>query len=122
MEVSREHVEYWRRRQAEHTALCEALARQARSDLRAVVELLVQRYGATRVILFGSLARGRFSPGSDIDLAVEGIEKARFFEALADVNSLSHAWVDLKPLEALDPYFRKRVMEAGECLYASDER
>lgn len=122
MEVSPEHVEYWKRRQAEYRALCQELARRARADLHAVVELLVRKFGATRVILFGSLVRGRFSPQSDIDLAVEGIEKARFFEALAEVNSMSQAWIDLKPLESLEPHFRRRVIERGECLYASDEQ
>lgn len=49
--------------------------------------MLTQEFGAKRVYLFGSLVReGKFSERSDIDLAVEGIESHRFFEAGAALD------------------------------------
>jgi len=118
--IKAQHFEYWRRRQAEHRAHSRQLAQHARADVGRMVDVLVERYGAKRVVLFGSLARGRFAPGSDIDLAVEGIAPDDYFAAWAAVNRLTHLWVDLKPLEDLDAYFRERVLATGECLYARD--
>ena len=52
--------------------------------------LLRQRYGAKRVVIFGSLARAKsFSVWSDIDLAAWGIAPDKFFSAVADVTGLS---------------------------------
>lgn len=56
---------------------------------------LRERYGATRIILFGSLAQGRFHEDSDIDLAVAGIEPGRFFFALGELLPLSPFPIDL---------------------------
>jgi predicted nucleotidyltransferase len=96
------------------------LAQQTRADLQPIVDVLVRQFGAIRIILFGSLARGRFAPDSDIDLAVEGIAPEHYFAALAAINRLTRRWVDLKPLEDLDPHFRQRVLTTGECIYARD--
>lgn len=50
-------------------------------------EILKTRFGATRVIVFGS-ARGDspWHEGSDLDLAVEGIEPSKFFSAWAAIE------------------------------------
>jgi len=76
--------------------------------------LLRRDFGVTRVVLFGSLARGRFRPDSDIDLAVEGLAAAAFFPALAQASQLSEFPLDLKPIEDLAPHFRMRVLLTGE--------
>jgi len=52
--------------------------------------LLRKRYGAKRVVVFGSLARRKaFSAWSDIDLAAWGIVPDKFFSAVAAVTGLS---------------------------------
>ena len=52
--------------------------------------ILRQRYGAKRVVVFGSLAmRKAFTPCSDIDLAAWGIAPDEFFSAVATVTGLS---------------------------------
>jgi len=114
------YVDYWRRRGAEQKRHSQRLAKQARSDLERIVTALVGEFGASRIILFGSLVRGRFAPGSDMDLAVEGIPPGDFFAALALVNRLASLRVDLKPLEDLEPHFRRRVIATGEVIYARD--
>jgi len=49
---------------------------------RAVADLLRTEYGATRIVVFGSLARKTlFTPWSDIDLAVWGIKPEQYFSA-----------------------------------------
>lgn len=111
-------VVYWRRRRTQRQAESRRLAQQARADLGRVVDALVREFGAKRIILFGSLVRGRFSAGSDIDLAVEGIPHSDYFAALTAANRLTRLWVDLKPLEDLDPHFRQCVLTTGEQVYA----
>ena len=63
----------WHRRWEERQQADAASARQARRIAEALARTLLQRYGARRVVLVGSLARGEFVAGSDIDLAAEGI-------------------------------------------------
>ena len=105
---------YWQQRRAAQQELSQRLARQARMDVTRIAAVLRQQFGVRRIILFGSLAERRFAPGSDIDLAVEGLAKADLFAALAQVNELSRFQVDLKPLEELEPHFRRKVLTTGE--------
>ena len=122
METQEKYIHYWCRCRDEQHAQNQQLALLARADLQQIVACLVREFGATQIILFGSLARGRFTEGSDIDLAVEGIPPSEYFAALAAVNDLTSLWVDLKPLEALIPHFRRRVLETGELIYAKDNQ
>lgn len=120
MKVEDKYLKYWRDRRQQEQLKNQQLAQQARREAQQMAEALVKEFGATKIILFGSLARGRFGGDSDIDLAVEGISPEQFFTALAAVNRLTNRWVDLKPLEALEPHFYQRVLATGEVLYARD--
>jgi predicted nucleotidyltransferase len=68
------------RRTREHRA--QELAGQAANLLR-------ERFGATRVVLFGSLARGDFSLWSDVDIAVWGTDPGRWLDVIWDVFELA---------------------------------
>jgi predicted nucleotidyltransferase len=77
-------------------------------------ELLKTRFGAQRVIPFGSLvSRGVQHPGSDLDLAVEGLAPERFFRAWSSLREvLPYGFtVDLVPLEDVYPEMRARILE-----------
>jgi predicted nucleotidyltransferase len=108
------YVAYWRRRQVEGRARSLRLAQEARGDAARIAAMLRRDFGVTHVLLFGSLARGRFLPDSDIDLAVAGLPVTAFFTALAQAAKLSEFPVDLKPMEDLDVHFRDRVLATGE--------
>ena len=41
------------------------------SEIRAIVSPLAEQYGADRVFLFGSYARGDANPDSDVDLRID---------------------------------------------------
>lgn len=57
---------------------------------------LIDRFGAKKVVLFGSLARRKFSVRSDIDLAVWGIPASSFYRAVAFATGFSETYkVDL---------------------------
>ncbi len=85
---------------------------------RRAADLLVRRYGARRVYLFGSLAGTGsvpFHPASDIDLAVEGLPVEGFWKALTAVDAVmprGHP-ADVSELETVRPYIKEAVLERG---------
>jgi predicted nucleotidyltransferase len=112
------YLEYWRSRREKLHQRHQRLEREALLTVDKIKHTLINQFGARRIILFGSLAKGRFREGSDIDVAVEGIPVADFFQALAAVNSQTRAWVDLKPWEDLEDHFRERILTTGIIIYA----
>lgn len=111
--VDQRDIDYWRQRSASQLEQQQQAMDQAWQEVRQIAQCLRQTFGAQRILVFGSLVRGRFTPDSDIDLAVDHLPPARYFEAVARVNDFSARWVDLKPLEALTPHFRDRVLATG---------
>lgn len=77
----------WLRQRASHPAVGdERLYAHALEVAGSAARLLRERYGVSRVRVFGSLVHGRwFHPGSDIDLAVEGLKPADYWEAVTAV-------------------------------------
>jgi uncharacterized protein len=84
------------------------LARRAASALR-------ERFGAHRVVVFGSLVpRACFSTISDIDLAAWGIPADQYYRAVAAVNELSTDFrVDLIDPSDCSPSLRVAIEEDG---------
>ena len=117
------YVEAWRQRWARQKEADREAAARARAVLPGLVEILRDRYGARRVVLVGSLARGGFRAGSDIDLAAEGIPDDAFFRAGADLEAAAGGiHVDLVPLEAADPEYLAHLCADGELLHDSRGR
>jgi hypothetical protein len=106
--------ERWKRqRQADRQA-----AREARDVADRLARHLRDSYGVRRVVLAGSLARGDFRAGSDVDLAAEGIPDDRFFRAGADLEAAaSGLHVDLVPIESADPAYLADLDREGIVLY-----
>ncbi|MBI3202438.1 MAG: nucleotidyltransferase domain-containing protein [Myxococcales bacterium] len=101
-----------RERGARDLARATERAQAIRSRLPAAAACL-RGHGARRVWLFGSIAEGRPRLDSDVDLAVEGLPPARYFDALAEVAELAGTRVDLVRWEAAPPSLRERVAECG---------
>lgn len=111
--VDQRFIDYWQQRQRQQSAQLEVLKRQAWQDVQHIAKVLRQQFGATGIFVYGSLMKERFSAESDIDIAVTGLAKERFFEAIAVVNDGCDRWVDLKPIESLEPYFWQRIQSQG---------
>lgn len=60
---------------------------RAWAQARQAARILREQFGATRVVVFGSLAHNLwYSERSDIDIAAWGIAPKDFFQAVAQVN------------------------------------
>ncbi len=92
--------------------------RRWRERLPRLVRELVAAFGATRIVLFGSLARGEAGLGSDIDLLVEGIDAEQVFAAAAAADRiLGDVHVDLVPSAFAHPEVNEIAEREGEILY-----
>jgi predicted nucleotidyltransferase len=82
---------------------------------RTAANLLRERFGATRVVVFGSLAHDEwFTRWSDIDLAAWGISPDAFFRAVAEVTGLSAEFkVDLVDPHDCRPAMRQSIDREG---------
>lgn len=84
-----------------------------RANLGTVASMLRQRYGVTRVVLFGSYARGDVRPDSDVDLLVDGLSGKDYFAAMADVSRLLKRDVDLVRAMDASPLLLERIKQQG---------
>ena len=109
-----------RRQHAERTPERERWVREIRAVVPRVANCLVDEFGATRVVLFGSLVHGFAHEGSDIDLAVEGIPPNRYFRALARVAEVACRPVDIVPIEDARAEVRFIIERDGQVI--RDER
>ena len=124
LELSKEEWKAYRpipaMRQRRSAALpkVERRRRQALRVARQAADMLRGSFGATRVVLFGSLTRhGEFTMWSDIDLAVFGIPADRFFAAVAAVTGISSVFrVDLVDAETCQVSLRAAVDREGKVL------
>ena len=111
--------EYHARRQKERRAQREALRQQRLTALRQAIQDRAPRYPAIgAVYLFGSvLQAGRFTSGSDVDVAVEGADvdtESRFWRALEEDCGVA---VDLRSLQGA---VARAVADHGERVYVRE--
>ena len=95
--------------------LSETQWQQAWDIARAAAQLLRERFGATRVVIFGSLAHRRwFCPSSDIDLVAWGIPSDQYYRAVAVVTGLSADFkVDLVDPDSCRASLRRVIAQEG---------
>ena len=78
-------------------------------------ELLKKEFGATRVVVFGSIAHdGWFTPWSDIDLAAWDIKPELFYSAVDAVTGLSPSFrIDLVDVNDCKPSIKEAIEREG---------
>lgn len=86
------------------------------ADIEKVRAILL-RYGAWKIILYGSLARGKHRKDSDIDLCFEGIADEKYFRVVAECLMTVSRPVSLLNLPDVQGYFRERILQEGKVLY-----
>ena len=88
-------------------------------ELKAVVGNLARRYGAERVYLFGSYARGEARENRDIDLRIDkgDIRGLQFAGLLGDLQDALGKRVDLISTAGMDERFRREIQREEVLLY-----
>lgn len=109
------YVDAWRDKLNNEKADIEDRRVRALRKAKDCAEVLKKEFGATRVILYGSVLHPDiFTLHSDIDLAVEGVKESEFYYAGARVDAVAgDIPVDLTPLEDTKPYILKSIEEEG---------
>lgn len=105
-----------RRRAADEARRDAAWRLEARARAVSAAELLRDRFGATRVVLFGSVARGEGGPGSDVDLFVVGLRDADVLDALVAADHAMGSvapYCDVVPEQWARPAVARRIQEEG---------
>lgn len=98
-----------------------SMARHTISEIQAVVEPLAKKYGAQRVYLFGSYARGDMTDQSDIDLRIDkgAIRGLAFAGLLGDLEDALGTHVDLISTVGMDDDFLREIQKDEVLLYES---
>lgn len=88
------------------------LGRRLRRRRRSVIETAARR-GASNVRVFGSVARGEDTEGSDLDLLVDlsdGVGLVALSAMSREIAEIVGADVDVVPADSLKPAMRDRVL------------
>ncbi len=86
----------------------------ARKAAEAVAALLKEQFGATRVVVFGSLVSGVFDEASDIDLVVQGVPPGRFYRGWTEAARLARGFeLDLVAMEEARPWLSDLLAVGG---------
>jgi predicted nucleotidyltransferase len=113
----RSYLEAARRRPTlPEVTLAERRARERLLErVREAAAALKARYGARRVVLFGSLAHAAwFMPDSDVDLAVEGLEGDDYWRAWRLVEEIiGDRPVDLIEIEMVGESLKRAIQRYG---------
>lgn len=80
-------------------------------------QLLAKKYPVNKVYLFGSLAEGLFLRGSDVDLAVEGMNFEDYLKAIAEHREIKGTHIDLLHLDFCRPPLKETIIKQGKVLY-----
>jgi len=101
----------------------EKLARQRaargaarRAELERLLPMardVLRSRGARAVYAFGSVATGKTTPSSDLDLATVGLPREVYFDALAELMRALPCEVDLVRLEEATEALRERIRAEG---------
>lgn len=82
---------------------------------RQAARVLREMFGATRVVVFGSLVHGHwFRVDSDIDIAVAGVPPDRFWHVWAALDDVAEGFeINLVALEDTTGTFRQHIEVEG---------
>ena len=88
-------------------------------EIRKIVSKLAADYGAKRIYLFGSYARGDMTTDSDIDLLIDkgSIHGFQLAGLLLDLEDALGVSVDLLPTGSLDDQFLSAIRDDEVLLY-----
>ncbi len=89
------------------------------SDIKRIVGDIARQYGAERIYLFGSYARGEATEASDIDLRIDKgmVHGLQFAGLLGDLEDALGRKADLISTKGMDMQFRQAIAPDEVLLY-----
>ena len=90
------------------------LPEQIKPDLEKAIKIL-KDLGCKEIFLFGSIVKGNYTKFSDIDLAVTGCPKEKYFYAIGKLNVELEHEIDLVNLDK-KTMFVKILKQTGELI------
>lgn len=103
--------------QKERDKIRNKMVEDALKDAKKVAKILVEKFGAKEVVLYGSLLEKRYyDDTSDIDLAVKGLGN-KYFRAYGYCIGVSKFNLDIRAYEDMTKKFRDIVNKEGKKLY-----
>ncbi len=94
--------------------------RHSIDELRSIVAPVAERYGVSKVYIFGSVARGDHRDDSDYDFCIESGKIRGMFTLSSFFQDLRYAVgsdIDLVDIKALDGDFLNAVLSEGIVIY-----
>lgn len=115
------HKAAWnlRRRAQERVQQRCRLFEKVDAQAKRIVTMAIEKYAPRRIYVWGSLLRPeRFDENSDIDIAVEGVEPAdKFFALAGDALNMATFPLDLVELDKIAPSDRQNLVTKGKLVY-----
>lgn len=100
---------------------------ELQTNLKDIVETIVQEYSPEKIILFGSLAKGDIHEGSDIDLIIiksttddpwqRAKEVDKIIDHISPIDILIYTPQEIQERLSLNDYFVKEFCGEGKVLY-----
>ncbi|SDM50054.1 nucleotidyltransferase family protein [Halarsenatibacter silvermanii] len=117
MDVS-EYIEHHREKAEQEKREAEHLFIYLNRLVKEQVQDLAKKYNPEKIYLFGSLLdRDKFCAGSDIDLAISGLEAEDYLDFWGDLEErLQHSF-DLVNLETADNRLNQFIRQEGVVIY-----
>lgn len=117
------YIEYWKQHIDDDDQDVETL-NKLKKLAEKCAKILVEKYGAKKVHLIGSVAREMgVHRDSDIDLVVEGLPPEFYFKAWAELDHevLNGIKIDLIPFEDAYDSVKRELKEEGILLYDQEK-
>lgn len=96
-------------------------------ELKRILHILKRDYQPEKIILFGSLAKGRIKEWSDIDLILIKRSKKRFLDRIGEVIKLCSPKIgvdfivytpeEFRYLSKVEPFIQEEVLKKGKVIY-----
>lgn len=68
------------------------MKKKYQQELEKITQKIIEGYKPEKIILFGSAAKGKLRPGSDIDLLVIKATNKKYWERQKEVLSFCRGW------------------------------
>jgi len=96
------------------------MAKMGSKEMEKKVVAIISGYGAKKISIFGSYARGEAKPGSDLDILVEFTGRKSLLEIVRIERELSEALgikVDLLTEKSISPYLVEGIKSGALVVY-----